>query len=104
MQHSILLTEEEQVQIRTKTSKRLGKKVFAYPRWINENTLLSLSIISFCTLLVLLGSPLWIAVPAAFILLGIQFWIYLNSEPKFYIDLDNEEIQTAITRDLYTKE
>ena len=104
MQHSILLSEETQAQATIEVSKKTRKKEIAYPKWINESSLLSVSILSFCTLLVLLGSPLWIAIGLAISLLGLQIWAHLNKKMDLDFKLDSEDVETAITRDLYTKE
>lgn len=103
MQHSILLSEENQVQTTIEVSTKRRKKEFAYPKFINESTLLSVSILSFCTLLVLLDSPLWFAIGLAAFLLALQLWIHLRSNINFEIDLNAHEVQTAIELDLFTK-
>ncbi|NKI31413.1 hypothetical protein [Croceivirga thetidis] len=104
MQHSILLSEETQVQRPIEVTRKRKKKEFAYPKFINESTLLSVSIISFCTLLVLLGSPLWFAISLAVFFLGLQLWIHLRSEINFNIELDAKDVQKAIELDLFTEE
>lgn len=105
MQHSILLSKNQQVQVQVeqKTEEKTNQREFVYPTWINESTLLSLSIISFCTLLSLLGCPLWITIPLALLFLGLQIRKYLSSFNTLELELDKDEVLEAITEDLFTK-
>lgn len=105
MEHSILLSKDQQVQIQVeqKTEEKTKRTEFVYPSWINESTLLSLSIISFCTLLSLLGCPLWITIPMALLFLGLQVRKYLSSFNAMELELDKDDVLEAITKDLYTK-
>ena len=105
MQHSILLSKDQQAQIQVeqKTEKKTKRREFVYPTWINESTLLSLSIISFCTLISLLGCPLWITIPMALLFLGLQVRNYLSSFKSIELELDKEDVLEAVTKDLFIK-
>ncbi len=75
---------------------------------LNEQMLLTLGILSLCILLLVLGTPLWMALALAILLIFIQLILYLQksffSFTNLNLELDSDAIENAVSTDLYMME
>lgn len=101
MQHSILLAEESAQVTRTEIGTFQRQKETQLPKWINANSLLSISILSFCVMLALLGLSIWIAALIAGTAIGFQVYTFLKSDFEITLNLSGEELSDAIEKDLF---
>ncbi|GGG37770.1 hypothetical protein GCM10011414_03920 [Croceivirga lutea] len=100
MQHSILLSEESTQVTRVDIGALQRQKETQLPKWINANSLLSVSIVSFCVMLALIGLPIWIAAIIAGAAIGFQVYTYIKSGFVITLNLNGEELSDAIEKDL----
>lgn len=99
MAHSILLAEE---RIKAKAPKR--SRASNYPKWINEQSLMTVSILSFCTLLYFIGLHFAIVLALAVLLLLVQLKSILSFKIQIDISLNKDEVENSVAADLYLME
>jgi len=100
MERSILISGDPKTSQTLEALKKIKKERSYYPKWVNEHTLLSVSIISFCTLLGLLGLSLWIVFLIAVVLFLIQSWVDISKSLQLTLKLDEGELSEAIFADM----
>lgn len=107
MSRTITLTEKTPSTISLDRSKTTFTKT-GLARSINEQMLVTLGIISLCTLLLGLRTPLWLAISLGALLIFIQLILYLQtrffSSMKIDLELDTDDIKNTIKADLYMME
>jgi len=87
--------------------KKCGPKP-SYAGLVYQQMRLTLGILSLSILLLVLGTPSWLTLALAMLLIFIQLILYLQtlffSSTKFDLELDSDEVKEAIHKDIYLKE
>jgi len=75
---------------------------------LNEQMLLTLGILSLCTLLLVLGIPSWMALSLGILLILTQLILYIQKSffhsKNFNLELDSDAVKNAVKADLYMME